>query len=1034
MKRLNDYSIRRLMVFALLLMPVRILAQPEPPVISPNAIRGAYYTDQEFTLTCKTPNATIKYKLNDSEEIEYTGPFTLSAGKWSISPVAYLASLFMHGEGVLTYIYEKPQFSLSSGTYEEGTSLTISYQSLGNILGWSGNYITDKLIYSVDGSIFTDYTSAISLSSKTTVEAYILVSEGDETINTPILSATYNVRPILYFYDPTVGTSEKTETVSAIYPSTYTTSVPKLHNPHNLAVTYASSNTSVAEVSSTGEVTIVGVGDAEISAKFEGNDSYAENTAKYTLKVSPKVVTVTDGISAEDKIYDGSGTATLVVSNATISGIVDGDVLTVTATGTFDNANVGAGKTVAISGITLGGEDVSKYKLAESGNQTSTTASITAKEGALSWSNTSFIYDGESHVPTATVSNLIGSDVCTVTVDGAQTTPGTYTATATALSNSNYKLPSAVTMSFTINQKADSISYKNTSENKTYGDNSFINELTKTGDGKVTYTSDKASVAIVKSETGEVTIVGIGTAVITATVTDGTTSTYATKTASYTVSVTAKEAALSWSNTSFTYDGESHVPTATVSNLIGSDVCTVTVDGAQTAPGTYTATAIALSNSNYKLPSASTTSFTINNISAMAVSAEGFEGPYDGKGHVIKVTAPEGATVMYGTTEGIYDQKASPSFVNAGIYYVYFLVTKENEVPYAGFATVHITKAQATLKFEKQAIEVRLNESFSPPKLIVTPNGLPVSYSSNNSLVASVNSKTGEVDHKLMGVAIISAVFMGNENYEKAYDSYVLTVSKAETLKPLEDEQIYTFNNPEDYINPDGTEISLDFTIINRVVHVLPSPDNGYNKEEGCIEIGTSTSQESLDAIEKEILLLISGAKYAPDRLQGFAGLIFAVGPLAEDEEGRVTIESMEEGDCQMLVQYGLSDERMTFQHGERKQDVMVTTSKTHSEHIERLNDGDLQDGWYVICNNEMMSEEEVDRDKDVQRGRKSGINVKVYSVSYHKKSTVNGIETIGPEVDLLKEGCWYDLRGQRISQPLKKGVYIHGNRKVIIR
>ena len=28
----------------------------------------------------------------------------------------------------------------------------------------------------------------------------------------------------------------------------------------------------------------------------------------------------------------------------------------------------------------------------------------------------------------------------------------------------------------------------------------------------------------------------------------------------------------------------------------------------------------------------------------------------------------------------------------------------------------------------------------------------------------------------------------------------------------------------------------------------------------------------------------------------------------------------------------------------------------------------------------------------------------------------------------------WYDLSGQRITKPVKKGVYIHGNRKVVIK
>ena len=48
------------------------------------------------------------------------------------------------------------------------------------------------------------------------------------------------------------------------------------------------------------------------------------------------------------------------------------------------------------------------------------------------------------------VTNLISGDVCTVTVIGAQTNAGTHTATASALSNSNYALPVANTVGFTI--------------------------------------------------------------------------------------------------------------------------------------------------------------------------------------------------------------------------------------------------------------------------------------------------------------------------------------------------------------------------------------------------------------------------------------------------------------------------------------------------------------------------------------------------------------------------------------------------------
>ena len=91
------------------------------------------------------------------------------------------------------------------------------------------------------------------------------------------------------------------------------------------------------------------------------------------------------------------------------------------------------------------------------------------------------------------------------------------------------------------NSKAGSISYATTTVSKTTDDTAFTNELTKTGDGTVTYASSKTDVATVNETTGKVTIVAAGETVITATVADSDTYTYATKTASYTLTVTAAD-------------------------------------------------------------------------------------------------------------------------------------------------------------------------------------------------------------------------------------------------------------------------------------------------------------------------------------------------------------------------------------------------------------------------------------------------------------------------------------------------------------
>ena len=72
----------------------------------------------------------------------------------------------------------------------------------------------------------------------------------------------------------------------------------------------------------------------------------------------------------------------------------------------------------------------------------------------------------------------------------------------------------------TINKAAGVISVAESSMSITYGDVDFINTLTNTGDGTVTFSSSDTSVATVNARTGQVTIVMAGNATITATVAD----------------------------------------------------------------------------------------------------------------------------------------------------------------------------------------------------------------------------------------------------------------------------------------------------------------------------------------------------------------------------------------------------------------------------------------------------------------------------------------------------------------------------------
>lgn len=64
-----------------------------------------------------------------------------------------------------------------------------------------------------------------------------------------------------------------------------TNTFPTLSNPHSLPITYSSSDTSVATVDSSGVVTLVSAGSANISASFAGNEDYYASTVSYALAV-----------------------------------------------------------------------------------------------------------------------------------------------------------------------------------------------------------------------------------------------------------------------------------------------------------------------------------------------------------------------------------------------------------------------------------------------------------------------------------------------------------------------------------------------------------------------------------------------------------------------------------------------------------------------------------------------------------------------------------------------------------------------------
>lgn len=169
-----------------------------------------------------------------------------------------------------------------------------------------------------------------------------------------------------------------------------------------------------------------------------------EGSVSKNFTITKKAVTVS-GITAQGKIYDGTAKNILDFNKVEINGLLEGDSLTVNATGTFTDAKAGDNKTVTITGLTLGGKDKENYTLADSGQQTSATASIAKLPVKLQWNEkTDFVYNGQEQKVTATVSNAVKDDIFTLSYENnTAVSTGVYTARVITLGNDNYTLEGA---------------------------------------------------------------------------------------------------------------------------------------------------------------------------------------------------------------------------------------------------------------------------------------------------------------------------------------------------------------------------------------------------------------------------------------------------------------------------------------------------------------------------------------------------------------------------------------------------------------
>ena len=713
------------------------------------------------------------------------------------------------------------------------------------------------------------------------------------------------------------------------------------------------------------QVTVLAPGTVTIKAHYTGSDRVLGD-ATYTLTITE------DRDELTDEYYSfSSSTAT-----ATYGGTLENAPTLIGASPyganyASSNTNVATvdARTGAVTIVGAGTTDISSTFAGGSEIRPKTvkyTLTVNPKEVGLTWASTEFTYDGSAHVPTATATGLVGSDACTVTVDGAQTNAGSYTATASALSNTNYKLPAANTTTFTIAKATATVSFASPSVTAKMGE-SFTGQTATTNPAglALTYSSSADNVATVDASTGAVKLVGAGETKITAKLSD--TNNYNAAEASYTLTVTKQDVNLK--------DPEISFSKASASGQYG--------DASIEFPkfnNPHSLSPITWNSSDDKVAK-------VDNSGQVTVVGGG----------ETKISASFGGNTEYTSST------------------VYYKLT--------------IAKLSLIAYFEETKYIVNMGKKYHSPKIKVEdkPADLEMGfvYTSENEDIAKVNAKTGDITPVGKGRCLITATYNGSSIYDKIEIQYLLIVlaedeNNPQVLEPIEEEKDLSFSAAM-FINADGAEKDMSNAVIGNRAIVTLKEDDYFDEETNSLVLNTVTE----DGVVDELL-----AQGVVPGEEAWANAVTAIVVKLPTEEGRRTeegtngellITSQEADGVSLMVKVG-QEEPIPFSTPEMTQ-KRVPVLRFHNH-----GDGTYIRSYAYLWDGGRTSDGFTRGDT---RGKKTAADIRVRNVSY-RSSSGDGIQQV--TILQIEDDKWFDLGGRRIAKPTKKGIYIHGRKKVVIR
>jgi len=380
-----------------------------------------------------------------------------------------------------------------------------------------------------------------------------------------------------------------------------------------------------------------------LSGADANNYTLASTTATSTAAITPRALVVT--ATGNNKVYDGGNAATVNFSDDRVTN----DVLSVSGGASFGDKNVGTGKTVSVTGITLSGADAGNYSLAST--SASSSADITARNLTVTATGIDRVYDGGNTASVSFGDNRVAGD--TLSISGNASfgdenvgTGKTVSVGGIALSGAdagNYSL-TATTAGTTANITQRTLNVSATAGNKVYdGGVSATVSLTDDRVGGDTFAVNQSGATFADKNVGTgKTVTANGLSLSGA---DANNYTLVSTTATSTAAITPRALVVTTTGNNKVYDGGNIATVNFSDDRVTNDVLSVSGGASfgdkNVGTGkTVSVTGITLSGAdagNYSLASTSASSSADITARSLTVTATGIDRVYDG-GNTASVT------------------------------------------------------------------------------------------------------------------------------------------------------------------------------------------------------------------------------------------------------------------------------------------------------------------------------------------------------------------------------------------------------------